>query len=364
MALEGEIEVGLRLAAGRVAGVRIASTRPDVARLMLEGRERAQAQKLVPLLFSICGRSQGVAAELACAAAAGEPIDAAALRRLPHAVGAEIVREYAWRMLLDWPQALGEPASPAAVAAARGSLAWQGDDADGSAAIAEAVYGMSATAWLALETPAAIQSWIAAGATVPARHLRRLCRDDEPGAAAQATVPLLPATDPALWVPALARVDDPDAARRPTRDGAAAETGALARRQQDPLIAAWLAAHPSRVPARALARLRELALLLAGRGDVALGACAVGPGAGLSWVENARGLLLHRVTLERSAEGDRVAQWRIVAPTDWNFHPEGALAVALRGQIAADPDQIKSHTQVLVHALDPCVSCRIGFDDA
>ncbi|MDE2504636.1 MAG: nickel-dependent hydrogenase large subunit, partial [Burkholderiales bacterium] len=111
-----------------------------------------------------------------------------------------------------------------------------------------------------------------------------------------------------------------------------------------------------------LARLRELALLLAGRGEVALGACAIGARAGLSWVENARGLLLHRVQLDDA--GERIALWRIVAPTDWNFHPEGALALALRGQVAGDPEQLESRARVLVQALDPCVSCRIGIDHA
>ncbi|MBK6630066.1 MAG: nickel-dependent hydrogenase large subunit [Betaproteobacteria bacterium] len=38
-------------------------------------------------------------------------------------------------------------------------------------------------------------------------------------------------------------------------------------------------------------------------------------------METARGTLLHQVTLA----GDHVAHYRIVAPTEWNFHPRGAF---------------------------------------
>ena len=51
------------------------------------------------------------------------------------------------------------------------------------------------------------------------------------------------------------------------------------------------------MPARFVARLRELALLLAGRATAAVGAMALPAGGGVAWVENARGLLVHQVRL-------------------------------------------------------------------
>ncbi len=58
--------------------------------------------------------------------------------------------------------------------------------------------------------------------------------------------------------------------------------------------------------------------------------CATGSGIGLA--ETARGLLLHRVQVERGL----VTDYRIVAPTEWNFHPGGPLAQGLNGRSAAD----------------------------
>ncbi len=83
-------------------------------------------------------------------------------------------------------------------------------------------------------------------------------------------------------------------------------------------------------------------------------------GGGIAWVENARGLLIHQVQL---AEG-RVARYCIVAPTEWNFHPRGALALALADVPAADAEEARRRALRLVHSLDPCVACRVEVDDA
>jgi Ni,Fe-hydrogenase I large subunit len=178
-------------------------------------------------------------------------------------------------------------------------------------------------------------------------------------------VPLLDGAQYAAWLPGLAAAldADPGWTRHPTWQGAPAETGALARLQAHPLPAALMRRSGSRVTARFVARLLELALLLTGRSRAAVGALPLPGGGGLAWVENARGLLVHQVRLEAGRIG-RVGPYRIVAPTEWNFHPDGALALALVGAPADDRDTLTQRTRRLVDSLDPCVSCEIGFDDA
>jgi len=73
-------------------------------------------------------------------------------------------------------------------------------------------------------------------------------------------------------------------------------------------------------------------------------------GFGLGTVEAARGRLLHRVVLK----GDTVEDYQIVAPTEWNFHPEGVLKQALLG-IKGDAVGIDQKAKLLIHAMDPCV---------
>ena len=112
MTPEGELVVRAKWDGVRVTGVEIASSRPHVADRMLAGRTADEAVALVPRLFSICGRSQGVAAAFACEAAAAREPDAAARAMRARAVRAEAVHEYLWRMLLDWPRLAGGAAAP------------------------------------------------------------------------------------------------------------------------------------------------------------------------------------------------------------------------------------------------------------
>ena len=77
-------------------------------------------------------------------------------------------------------------------------------------------------------------------------------------------------------------------------------------------------------------------------------------------MQTARGLLLHRVTVRDG----RVADYAIVAPTEWNFHPDGALARGLDGLTGEDIDMIERRTRLAVQALDPCVGCRVEVEHA
>jgi len=83
------------------------------------------------------------------------------------------------------------------------------------------------------------------------------------------------------------------------------------------------------------------------------GALNLGHGQAIAWVEMARGLLLHWVQLD--ADG-KVADYRVVAPTEWNFHPEGALARALRVLPAEDT----ASAWILAAAYDACVECQVA----
>jgi len=83
-------------------------------------------------------------------------------------------------------------------------------------------------------------------------------------------------------------------------------------------------------------------------------------GVGLGLAETARGLLLHRVQVERGL----VTEYRIVAPTEWNFHPQGPLPQGLAGRDATDHERLAREARTVVQSLDPCVACRVEIADA
>jgi Ni,Fe-hydrogenase I large subunit len=116
---------------------------------------------------------------------------------------------------------------------------------------------------------------------------------------------------------------------------------------------------------RLLARLLEVSeLLLRLRDDrVApswLECTSVRPGTGVAWVQTARGLLIHWLRLEDGL----IADYRIVAPTEWNFHPTGAFAHGLVGRIAHSEQAARSDAERLLIALDPCVAYTLELNHA
>ena len=340
VAAEGEIRVGIVWDGRDVRSVEIDSTRPHVAARVLEGQHWRAAAKTVPLLFSICRRSQAIASALACATAQG--MEPTADQLLVHArvVTMEMVEEYSWRALIDWPHALGEPANPRALADIRRALDAGSDEvpAAARALVEQHVFGTAAERLLA-------------------QDLHRFAvRRAQPSFGAS-EVALMPCSrrDALLRDVGAAVGHDENFARTPQWNGQPAETGALARLCQDPLVSDLVKRFGRTALARFAARLRELAALLTEATTPALGGLALGPGRGLGWVENARGLLVHYVVLD----GERIETYRIVAPTEWNFHPRGALARGLEATLAESESDLKRRAMLLVQSLDPCVAANV-----
>jgi coenzyme F420-reducing hydrogenase alpha subunit len=149
--------------------------------------------------------------------------------------------------------------------------------------------------------------------------------------------------------------DEPDFVQRPSWQGLCAETGPWTRlRHRDTGKAAQHSAW-TRLSARWL-DLVELTQA-SNRGNdaaplLASGALRLGPGQALAWCEMARGLLLHWVQLDATGA---VQDYRVLAPTEWNFHPQAVLARAVASLPAGE-----AHTaQMLAAAFDPCVACTV-----
>jgi hypothetical protein len=57
-----------------------------------------------------------------------------------------------------------------------------------------------------------------------------------------------------------------------------------------------------------------------------------------------------------------VRRYRILAPTEWNFHPDGAAAQALMRLPAQDPAFLRRLAAMLINAVDPCVGYDLRVD--
>ena len=337
MSIEGEITVTLHWDGQRVRHVGLASTRPLAAARLLVGRAPAEAAALVPRLYAICGQAQGAACAAALRAAAGPEGEAEALPEVSAwAVVLEALQETLWRLLIDAPRSLSLPPQAAAVAPVRAAVAQaiaalKAHPRESQAALAAAagalgdaarehVYGRPPADWLARTDLAAFDAWRDTAATLPARALARVAAT-APDLGRSDTA-LMPGLDDAAWwsavVPALLR--DPLFAQAPTWGGRPVETGALSRRQTQPLVAALISRDGHSAATRFAARLVEAATLLAALADDEappqgwVQAWSLADGTGLAAVQTARGLLIHHARLTQG----RIADYRIVAPTEWH----------------------------------------------
>lgn len=355
-----------------------------VAARVLIGKTAVEAAAMVPKLFSLCGGAQGTAAAVALAAAGATALKAEAGSH-DREVLLESIQDTFWHLLIDWPNTMGHAPCTTPVTAVRFQIASATRATDGTpqlhdaaamrelgaclaAITAQAVFGMAPAAWLELADVEALQAWCARGDTVPAVLLGHVLADLP--ALGRSTTPLMPASPPDLLLRAImpALRDDPAFPCTPTWAGTAVETGALARMRNEPLVLALQQQFGHAVVTRIVARLADLALMtqeLAGAPPRAsapsrVQSMALGEGEGLASVETARGLLLHHARVRE--EG--VVDYRIVAPTEWNFHPGGALVRGLEDLAFDDEQSLLRAARLAVHALDPCVACRIEVGHA
>lgn len=300
----------LRVQPGRPRPHNLHSTRPELVGRLATGLPADRLPAVLGSLFSLCGHAHRLCAGMAVDAACGAPCDAddGSLER-------ETLREHLRRIWLDWPRLLG--GGPVDL----GLLSRCPAHGVTGPWLAQAVFGVPASHWLRawVADPAAwLSDWAASHDTLPARLLHAV-RD-------LAQVPIEAA--PAL------RVDDAVA-------DAPRETGPWTRLHttEPPPADAWQ---------RLGSRLAEIARLSVGQQALDRGARLRADGEAVAWVEMARGLLIHRLRLD--ADG-RVAACRVFAPTDWNFHPDGAVARALESMSPCDERRVG----VLMAAYDPCV---------
>jgi hypothetical protein len=80
------------------------------------------------------------------------------------------------------------------------------------------------------------------------------------------------------------------------------------------------------------------------------------PHSAIACVETARGRLIHQVTWDKTHYA--IQAYHIVAPTEWNFHPEGELHRMLMG-LSGDLETVQHHARLLSQLWDPCVPISI-----
>ncbi len=371
MSVEGNILI--RLGRDDSGGVSVASRRPLQICRLLEQQPPLQALQKLPLMFSLCGRSQSLAGTLALAAAEDRQLSSDT--SLPALL--EMLQESLWRLLIDLPRVTDFPQNIAALALVRRLL----DDypALGSSErqqrlkqitdlIGEHLTGMPLAVWLRLDL-SGLRGWLKAGTGIrpQLQKVVEIVGKGEVGdhQTAQMSDDLI---DPVCRALAGRMKTCDQIVRRPDWQGQPLQTGSWCYHRQHTLLAALVEAGCHPVLIRLLARVADIADILerlSGTGGdgadrpARWGGGALSDGCGYGWVKTARGLLFHYLQLRRG----ELIRYRIVAPTEWNFHPGGVMAESLAGWRSA-PTPLTQWVAVQVLSLDPCVNYQLEICDA
>jgi len=360
---EGRVELRVEWDGHAVQRAEVRSRRPQPGALLI-GRTPEHAQAVIPRLYSLCGDAQSVAVDaLEVVLRAGAPDDAR-LADWAERIRLENIREHLWRLGLDWPRAVGDSQQPGPLRELLGARTRFAADrqaaADWAGATFTGLFGREHLIWLEHPVPESLAQWLNGAPTALATLLARL----QPllTGLGLSRLPLFRADDLQPMVQAvLPRLrSDPDFHWRPDWDGQVFEMGPLARQAAHPLVAAMLERQGEPDSwLRVLARVLELAGALHSLSK------GLPPAHGLAWqsgegeavvaLEMVRGVLLHWVR----ADPNGIRDYRIVAPTEWNFNPEGPAQQGLMQLQAEDEERLREAVTLQVMALDPCVQYEL-----
>ncbi|MGZ8219781.1 nickel-dependent hydrogenase large subunit [Methylomagnum sp.] len=362
----------------RIESVKISARRPPPLGVILRNKTPEQALATLGNLFALCRLGQCLAASHALARALDLPAAPDWLRLLRTLRDLEMLREHSLNLLRlpGWPVA--DASLPA-----RLLHAWRGvnhalaGEASQRAFIAD---GSS----VELNGAAMASYWRDYQAAMD-QLLGKVGRGEIPNLEAMPLTAVLSGTPPD-WgrcdvSPLPRRLPDSSLAGRlrseesarfalePDWEGRPCETGCFSRQQDHPALASLRESHGNGLITRLWARILEIQALrrgldrrlrwLAGQPVIAKPRTRRMDGHGLAQVQTSRGLLIHSVEVRDGL----VADYRYVAPTEWNFHPAGLSPRALSGCVSADEAETRRRIGLFLHAVDPCVEFEIRLHD-
>jgi hypothetical protein len=387
--IEGKLRIEVKIDADVVSNVYVRSQRPVNCGALLEGRSVEDAIDLLPRIFSLCGVAQTVAGLEAVEHALGitlTPPQTAARRLL---VAAEALGQTVWRITVDWPTCLDIRPDVSGIRELRRQLRGFGmhmfaaapwHRVGGSHLISDPIALINHIDAVAQQT-----TWILFGDTAPKLDDHRsfecwlgqrhrpgpsaldYVRDQGLAAFGNSPVDLLPKRpDISFFAHQLANDGDLSFCTHPHYHGSISETGALSRQVDHPLVSQLQERYGSGLLTRLAARLVETNQLISKmRSSVAALCEDVGTvadedsGQGISMINTARGALLHWVDIV----DNMVNCYRILAPTEWNFHPQGPLIRGLQGAEAHVSGTLHKSVGLLINALDPCVGYELNIGE-
>lgn len=391
MSIEGKLTIDLHRENRGPCSASITSTRPVQIARLFKGKTAQQTLEAIPLLFSVCAKAQSSASVQALERAGRVEVPENTDYARQMIVLAETAREHVLRIALDWSRFLsGKPEQPdvkilmklpVALTNAlfsEGAAFNMGALVDVNASQVRAlisgletfletrIFSEPLRVWQGRNGIAELKDWAESGDSIPAKLVCEILRRDWADVGGADTVFLPPLADDELE--RLFRDDSASAFVMPAPwSTTPLETSCLTRQSGVTLIRNLKDRYGTGLLTRLMARLVGLSRLPHQMSDLLVqcetaekakpsrSGSDVEGGYGVAQVEAARGRLVHLVELNQGV----VQNYSILAPTEWNFHPEGPAACSLSRLHGGDEAELKTQAGLLINAIDPCVGYEV-----
>ncbi len=373
---EDRISINVELNDDVIESVQVLSRRNLQACQVFHDRTASQVLEFLPLIYHVCGKAHSLAARHALARATGHAQTITGLALLPMLI--ETCREHARRVLLDWPVMCGTNADTTAMLRIQNKLnkieTALADKNIGDLqklliqlqlTMRQDIFGnlhQDEDCWTSVDE---FINWCEQSkhrAACLAHYVVQHGMQDF-GQCDEQTLTMQDLDD--HFVERMLENDHTgDYISQPHWNAQTYETGPLARMREQTLLQAMHHEFGNGLLTRLTATLLELLQLPNVMQDmlnnngveklVRIGKCDP-QGTATIMVEAARGCLWHRVEMQNM----KVERYQILAPTEWNFHPEGALVKGLKGTKVQDHASLQGRIKLIATALDPCVACDV-----
>lgn len=386
--IEGQINIDIYPHKTGVSNVDIISSRPLKVSNILLGKRPEQALDIIPLMYNICGTAHSRAALRCMQQCISMEADSGMEIARDMLLLVETAREHLLRVFLDWPRLFAVEADihgltfvnqltsefKSALFSGGQAFAFNSQmtirDGDLKKLISqlqqylhEHVFAITPSVWLANKNLADLLNWSRHTHTIAAQAIQTIYTNGWASQGESSCQPLPHLDDKQLH----ACFDQQGADKfiaEPTWQGHCFETTALSRQRQHPIVQALHGDFKNALITRWVARLVELAeipqqltvMLDRLKGHKTSKVTAQQTCRSVAQVETARGRLIHRVEIEQGL----ISNYQVLAPTEWNFHPQGPLAQALAGIRSNDKTELKQIAHLIINAIDPCVGYKLG----
>jgi hypothetical protein len=379
--IEGRLSIALDT---NTESVNISSNRPVLASRLFIGKPINEVLKLLPLMFNVCGQAQGAAAIRAAESSLGRRASMGVESQRDRLILVENLREHLWRILLEWPQYSTSTRNNDAMTAILpllqslktlsdpnqellNNIGLQSLSLDDKSyqqqchqlhlTIEQKLFGMELEQWQNL-TLKDFETWVNQHETAATPLLRHVLEEDWGKVGKTSFQPIDNAENTYIGAQLVSDQAE-NFVREPSLNGIPLETGAAVRQQSHPLSKAIAQRYGNGLLHRLTSRLCDIAEMVISL-PTQLESTPQPKDKGLSCVETARGKLWHKMSVEDGI----VTSYHVLAPTEWNFHPQGVAAASLVSMMKQAKSQLRTQAELLIHAIDPCVGYTLKLEGA